>query len=497
MKAKAILVEILILSVLCGLALGQWSEPVPVTEVNSEYADWTPFLSFDGLSLYFARGRTSGYYYFRIFEATRQQPYGPFTSVSQVLSSTNQHLFSPWVSQDNLRMYYFAQTENPILWQLKVSERASVNNPWTHGSDISELNQLGRVYAPKLTADELIIFFCSPDIPGEGGYDIWMATRPDMNSPFSGVRNLTEINTAANEVCPSVSPDGLTLLFQSNYSGDWQLFKATRGSLTEPFGNIEHLSVFDMPGYTAQHPSLNSDGSALYFTRLLGIDKSTGDIYVSYTPYLAALTRIENAIAEKLDALDKINAALEKEWTAYDALQELLDSGDYGDLKKGDIVTAMQKVYSAIQHEELAIKTLDRSIEKLLYSLSTLGYGPQPPGSNWPPKVTITQPEDGTKFNPDDTIEIEAAVMDFDGFVVMVEFFTNGNKIAEDTDGADGWTTSWSDHPEGSYSLTAQATDNEGATTTSPAVEITVFVPPPPPPPPPWPPWPPPLPPAP
>jgi tetratricopeptide (TPR) repeat protein len=166
------------------------------------------------------------------------------------------------------------------------------------------------------------------------------------------------------------------------------LFKATRESLSGLFGDIEHLPVFDMPGYTAQHPSLSSDGSALYFTRLLGNDLSTGDIYVSYTPYLAALTRIENAIAEKLDALDKVNAALEEEWTACEALQELLESGDYGDLSKGDIVTAMQKVYSAIRHEELAIKTLDRSIEKLEDALAALGWQPPPPPPPMPPPVS-------------------------------------------------------------------------------------------------------------
>jgi hypothetical protein len=211
--------------------------------------------------------------------------------------------------------------------------------------------------------------------------------------------------------------------------------------------------------------------------------------------YKIAIMKIEKALIEKIEALEKIDAALQEEWAAYDALKELLETGDYGDLKKGDIVMAMQKIHSSIQHQQQSIDTLQKSIEKLLYSLSTLGYGPQPPGSNWPPYVTITQPEDGTEFNPEDTIEIEADALDFDGSVVMVEFFANGTRIAEDTDGSDGWTTNWVDHPEGTYSLTAQATDNEGAATTSPAVEITVFVPPPPPPPPPWPPWPPPLPP--
>ncbi len=77
-------------------------------------------------------------------------------------------------------------------------------------------------------------------------------------------------------------------------------------------------------------------------------------------------------------------------------------------------------------------------------------------------------------FNPDDTIEIEVDALDFDGSVVIVEFFANGNKIAEDIDGSDGWTTSWSDHLEDTYRLTATATDNEGAATTSAEVVITV-----------------------
>ncbi len=283
MKAKTILVEILIISVLCGLASADWTEPVPVTEVNTELADWTPFLSFDGLSLYFARVRTDTFCCAQIFEATRQEPYGPFTSVNEVLSSSGQRVLGPWVSPDNLRMYYFEQTQIPTLWELKVSERASVNDPWPQGSDISELNVLGKPHIPKLTADELTIFFGSNDIPGgQGGYDMWMATRPDRYSQFGPVTNLAEINTAANEVCPSVSPDGLTLIFQSDRNGKYQLFKATRGSLIQAFGNVEHLSVVDMPGYTNHHPCMSSDGRALYFLRQFGDDRSTGDIYVSY-----------------------------------------------------------------------------------------------------------------------------------------------------------------------------------------------------------------------
>ncbi|HUS72765.1 MAG TPA: choice-of-anchor Q domain-containing protein, partial [Sedimentisphaerales bacterium] len=68
------------------------------------------------------------------------------------------------------------------------------------------------------------------------------------------------------------------------------------------------------------------------------------------TPYEIAVARIEEAITKKFEALERIDAALEKEWAAYEALEELLESGDYGDLKKGDIIKAMQTIHSAIQH---------------------------------------------------------------------------------------------------------------------------------------------------
>ena len=384
MKAKTIPVAILIVSALCSLSLAEWTEPVPVTEVNTEYQEWTPFLSFDGLSLYFARVRTDISFYGRIYEATREKPYGPFTSVSEVLSTSGQHVLTPWVSPDNLRMYYHAEIPSQYQWLLKVSERASVNDPWPQGTDISELNQLGMLLqTPTLTADELIIFFASPDIPGEGGYDIWMATRPDRNSPFDEVTNLTEINTYDNEGCPSISPDGLTLLFHSNRNGTYQIFRVTRQSLIEPFGNIEHLSALDTPDGLSVHPSISSDGSALHFMSQLGDDRSTRDIYVSYDPYLVAVARIENAIAEKLETLEKINAAIDMELMAYDALQELLESGDYGDLKKSDIKKAMQQIESSIQQEDLSIKTLEKSIEKLEDALAALGLQPPPPVSHW------------------------------------------------------------------------------------------------------------------
>ena len=91
-----------------------WTTPVPLTEVNSSAEEWSPFLSYDGLTLYFTRmggpNASSG----RIYEAKRDTPSGPFTSVQGVrgqLNSVEGHVLCPWVSPDNLRMYYYTEAK--------------------------------------------------------------------------------------------------------------------------------------------------------------------------------------------------------------------------------------------------------------------------------------------------------------------------------------------------------------------------------------------------
>jgi hypothetical protein len=259
---------------MCGSALAaDWTTPVPVEGVNTQYEEWTPFPSFDGHILYFSRLHTDTFYEARIFQATRQGTSGPFTQVTEVLHD-NDDALDPWVSPDNLRLYYSVEQGSTTVF--KVSTRTSVNESWSPGVPISELNMLGSVRTPKLTSDELNIFFTSPNISGgQGSWDIWTASRPDLYSPFGNVRNLSEINTAFIDDLGSISPDGLKLTtFKSQLDGQQVLLTAMRNTLADPFGNVQNLSFFDYSSYEWNYPALNSDGTVLYFNH-------GGDIYFS------------------------------------------------------------------------------------------------------------------------------------------------------------------------------------------------------------------------
>jgi hypothetical protein len=104
----------------------------------------------------------------------------------------------------------------------------------------------------------------------------------------------------------------------------------------------------------------------------------------------------------------------------------------------------------------------------------------EPPSSNQPPWVIIVAPTDGAKFWITVTIELKVHACDTDGRVVKVEFYAGGNKIGADYDGSDGWGITWADYTQGSYTITAKATDDRGATTTSPEIEIEIRASPPP-----------------
>ncbi|MBX9852226.1 MAG: cellulase family glycosylhydrolase [Cytophagaceae bacterium] len=101
-----------------------------------------------------------------------------------------------------------------------------------------------------------------------------------------------------------------------------------------------------------------------------------------------------------------------------------------------------------------------------------------PPAPNTPPAVSITSPSNNTSFIAPATINITANASDADGTVSKVEFFNGATKLGEDLTAP--YSFSWTNVPAGSYSLTAKATDNAAAVTTSSAVSVQVSATPPP-----------------
>ncbi|HEX9510226.1 MAG TPA: Ig-like domain-containing protein [Puia sp.] len=97
--------------------------------------------------------------------------------------------------------------------------------------------------------------------------------------------------------------------------------------------------------------------------------------------------------------------------------------------------------------------------------------GTTPPG-NTPPTVSITSPAANASFTAPASITLQATAADADGTVAKVEFFNGSASLGAVTTAP--YTLTWSNVAAGTYNLTAKATDNGGATTTSAAISIQV-----------------------
>lgn len=157
------------------------------------------------------------------------------------------------------------------LWQ---AWRHSTNEPF--GKPVlldTEVNdQPDNLSDPTLSADGLILAFCMRRDDGQGGFDLWLCTRPSGDASWSAPLNAgLKVNSARSEWEPEFSADGLTLLFHSDRStehGGTDLWIAHRDSRDNPFGPAENLGANIN---TADHEggaALSSDSLTLLFHRI-------------------------------------------------------------------------------------------------------------------------------------------------------------------------------------------------------------------------------------
>ncbi|MEI6576211.1 MAG: OmpA family protein [Bacteroidota bacterium] len=129
---------------------------------------------------------------------------------------------------------------------------------------------------PAVSKDELTIYFASDMEGGQGGKDIWVATRAKKNKNFDLPKNLgTTINTPGDEMFPYLRFDSL-LYFASNYlpgMGGMDIFKTVKvgekwsspenmkspvNSAADDFAVTFFPGVLEEKGYFASNRKLKS-----------------------------------------------------------------------------------------------------------------------------------------------------------------------------------------------------------------------------------------------
>ncbi len=91
---------------------------------------------------------------------------------------------------------------------------------------------------------------------------------------------------------------------------------------------------------------------------------------------------------------------------------------------------------------------------------------------NAAPTVTITSPTNNTSYNEQDTVTITATAADSNGSISKVDFYNGSTLLGSDSTSPYSFT--WNNVATGNYTITAKATDNNNAFTTSDTVAIFV-----------------------
>lgn len=91
---------------------------------------------------------------------------------------------------------------------------------------------------------------------------------------------------------------------------------------------------------------------------------------------------------------------------------------------------------------------------------------------NQPPLVALTAPVGGSTFAAGSSISMAAAATDGDGTIAKVEFYAGSMSVGSDT--TSPYTLTWTGATAGTYTVSAKAWDNMGASTISAGVNVTV-----------------------
>ena len=147
---------------------------------------------------------------------------------------------------------------------LLVATRPDTTADFAAGNVITELSTANfDERSPTLTDDGLILLYASNNGPT---FDLWAAERSTTADLFAAGGPVPVVNSDLYEASPWLSGDGLRLVFASERLGPSDLFETTRASRTADFATPQKLVELDSgPGDFELAPSLTSDGLEIFF----------------------------------------------------------------------------------------------------------------------------------------------------------------------------------------------------------------------------------------
>ncbi|MBW3599398.1 MAG: serine/threonine-protein kinase [Planctomycetes bacterium] len=206
-----------------------------------------------------------------LWQAVRADASGPFGSPTDLGPTINSvsNESGPCLSADGLELIFNRVGDED--YDLYRSARATTADPWGEPEAIQELNSPSIDRDATLSGDGRILIFTSDRPGGSGGEDLWVSRREATDKEFGPPQNMGDVvNSAAEESGPTLSGDGLLLIFSSNRVsglGLHDLWACTRPSAEAPFDPPFNLGTSVNTTKYDTNPCLSYDGRTLYYSR--------------------------------------------------------------------------------------------------------------------------------------------------------------------------------------------------------------------------------------
>jgi Tol biopolymer transport system component len=192
--------------------------------------------------------------------------FGPPDLLSTVnLPASADHEITPFLASNELDLY-FSSDRNGTDYDNYVASRATPTDPFGTPTAVTELASPADEMGVTLSRDRLTAYFVTSR---EGQFDMWRATRPSTDQPFGNLASLSAISSPATEYNPILSYDERELWFaakdRAGNVGGTDIWRATRATLDDEFGQPEPVLELDTAAEQAS-PSLIATGRVIVFT---------------------------------------------------------------------------------------------------------------------------------------------------------------------------------------------------------------------------------------
>jgi len=214
---------------------GTFSEPVPVTEVNTKFHDGPATISADGNTMYFAsesfkegdfeRDKAKKLKYGQVYLYKATKDGDKWTNVKALpFTSKTYSTSNPSLSKDGKTLYFSSNMPGSLggndVWKVAVNEDGSFGTPENLGKSV---NTEGNESFPFITDDNKL-YFSSDGRKGFGALDVFVI---DLNRNTEAVNVGAPVNTEKDDFAFSFNTAKNIGFFSSNRAGVDNIYLAT------------------------------------------------------------------------------------------------------------------------------------------------------------------------------------------------------------------------------------------------------------------------------